>query len=164
MWEMVKDLNPKKISDLQDACREHAEYGAIQGGQQTERENFERDLANLKKKSNDKRPVDDMSEAEEEEMPSSKERKCTASDIFGVLQDEGTCANSNFNCMTLCPLLCTHALVIVTVQTIAHVLSGASTHTHVIESPAARTYLDMHALDNVTTMQNCCYHTQLHLI
>jgi hypothetical protein len=163
MWEMVKDLKPENIRDLQDACREHAEYGAIQTGQKTEREKFARDLANLQQKSHDKRPADEMSSAEEEEMPSSKERKRTASDIFGVLQDEGTCANSNFNCMTLCPLLRAHTLVIVTVQTIPHALFGASTHTHVIESPAACTYLDTHVLDNVT-MQNCCCHTQLQLI
>ena len=110
MWEMVKELKPENISDLQDACREHAEYGAIQEGQKTDREKFARELANLKKKSNDKRPVEDMSEADEEEIPLSRERKRTSSDIFNVLQDEGTCANSNFNCMTLWPLLRTHAL------------------------------------------------------
>ena len=99
-----------------------------------------------------------MSEAEEEEVPSSKERKRTASDIFSVLQNEGTCANSNFNCMTLCPLLCTHVLVIVMVQTIAHALFGAYTYAHAIENPAVRTYVDTHVLDN-TTMQNCCCHT-----
>jgi hypothetical protein len=110
MWEMVKELKPENINDLQDACREHAEYGAIQEGQKTDREKFARDLANLRKTSNDKRPAEDMDEAEEEEIQPSRERKRTASDIFNILQDEGTCANSNSNCMTLWPLLRTHAL------------------------------------------------------
>jgi hypothetical protein len=104
MWEMVKELKPENIRDLQDAYREHAEYGAIQEGN-IEREKFAREVANLKKKSNDKRPAQEMSSAEEEEIPPSRERKRTSSDIFNVLQDEGRCANSNFNCMTLWPLL-----------------------------------------------------------
>ena len=29
MWEMVKDLKPQSILDLQNACREHAEDGAM---------------------------------------------------------------------------------------------------------------------------------------
>ena len=82
MWEMVKELKPENIRDLQDACREHAEYGAIQEGQKTDLEKFARELANLKKKSNDKRPAEDMGEAEEEEIQTSRERKRTASDIF----------------------------------------------------------------------------------
>jgi len=163
MWEMVKDLKPQSILDLQNACREHAEYGAIQAGQKTDREKFARDLANLQKKSNGMRPADEMSEAEEEEIQPSRERKRTASDIFNVLQDEGTCANSNSNCMTSWPC-CAHMLfAIVTVQTIAHALFGAYTYAHAIENPAARTCVDMHVLDN-TAMQNCCCHTQLHLI
>ncbi len=120
-------------------------------------------LANLRKKSNDKRPADEMSEAEEEEIQPPRERKRTASDIFNVLQDEGTCANSNSNCMTLWPC-CAHMLfAIVTVQTIAHALFGAYTYAHAIENPAARTYVNTHVLDN-TAMQNCCCHTQLQLI
>jgi hypothetical protein len=42
MWEMVKELKPKNISDLQDACREHTESGAIQEEQKTDREKFAR--------------------------------------------------------------------------------------------------------------------------
>jgi len=80
-----------------------------------------------------------MSEAEEEEIQPSRERKRTASDIFNVLQDEGTCANSNSNCMTSWPC-CAHMLfAIVTVQTIAHALFGAYTYAHAIENLAART-------------------------
>jgi hypothetical protein len=154
MWEMVKDLNSKKISDLQDACREHAEYGAI--GQQTEHENFACDLANLQKKSNDKSPADEMIEADEEEVPSSKERKGTASDIFSVLPDEGTCVNSNFNCMTLCPLLRTHALCYCYSSNNCACFVWAYTYAHAVENPAARTCVDTHVLDN-TSMQNCCY-------
>jgi hypothetical protein len=162
MWEMVKELKPENIRDLEDSCREHAQYGAIQEGN-IDREKFAREVTNLKKKSNDKRPGEDMNEEEEEEIPTSRERKSTSSDIFNVLQDEGTCVNSNFNCMTLCPLLHTHPLVIVMVQTIAHALFGASTHAHAIENPASRTYVDTHVLDNAV-MQNCCCHTQLQLI
>ena len=100
MWEMVKELKKENISKLQDACADHAEYGAIQEGQKTDREKFARDLANLRKPSNDKRSAEEMEE-EEEEIPLSRARKRTTSDIFNVLQDEGTCANSNSNCMTL---------------------------------------------------------------
>jgi hypothetical protein len=110
MWEMVKELKQENISKLQDACREHAEYGATQAGQKTDREKFALDLVNLRKPSNDKRPAEEMEEAEEEEIPPPRERKRTVSDIFNVLQDEGTCDNSNSNCMTLWPLLRTHAL------------------------------------------------------
>ena len=163
MWEMVKELKLKNISDLQDACREHAEYGAIQEGQKTDREKFARDLANLRKTSNDKRSAEDMDEAEEEEIQPPRERKRTASDIFNILQDEGTCANSNSNCMTLWPLLRTHALCYCYGSNNCGTLFGAYTDAHAIENPAARTYVDTHVLDN-TAMQNCCCHTQLQLI
>ena len=33
MWEMVKELNQKNISALQDACREHAEYDHPRGAE-----------------------------------------------------------------------------------------------------------------------------------
>ena len=108
MWEMLKELKPENIRDLQDACREHAEYGAIQEGK-IEHEKLAHEVANLKKKASDKRSAEDMDEAEEEEIQPSRERKRTASDIFNILQDEGTCVNSNSNCMTLWPLLRTHA-------------------------------------------------------
>jgi hypothetical protein len=139
MWEMVKDLKPQSILDLQNACREHAEYGAIQAGQKTDREKFARDLANLQKKSNGMRPADEMSEAEEEEIQPSRERKRTASDIFNVLQDEGTCANSNSNCMTLWPSLRTHALCYCYGSNNCARFLGAYTDAHAIENLAART-------------------------
>jgi hypothetical protein len=128
LWEKSKDLKERNFNDLINACHEHDDYRQCDEKTKEEnrlREKFAReDEEYLKKQQREKNPAEEINETDEEEVPSSKERKRTASDIFSVLPDEGTCANSNFNCTTFV-LCCAHMLfAIVTVQTIAHALFG----------------------------------------
>ena len=114
LWEKSKDLKEQNFNDLINACHEHDAYRQCDEKTKEEnrlREKFAReDEEYLKKQQREKRPAEEINEVDEEAIPLSRERKRTSSDIFNVLQDEGTCANSNSNCMTLWPLLRTHDL------------------------------------------------------
>jgi hypothetical protein len=143
LWEKAKDLKEQNFNDLINACHEHDAYR--QCDEKTKEENRHRekcareDEEYLKKQQREKRPAEEMEEEEEEAIPLSRERKRTASDIFNVLQDEGTCANSNSNCMTLWPLLRTHALCYCYGSNNCARFVGAYTDAHAIENLAART-------------------------
>jgi len=105
LWEKAKDLKEQNFTDLINACHEHDAYRQCDEKTKEEnrlREKFEReDEEYRKKQQREKRSAEEMNEADEEAIPLSRERKRISSDIFNVLQDEGTCANSNSNCMTL---------------------------------------------------------------